>query len=82
MARNEKEITRATLKRGVSKKNPSKSYYIFDIEVFDDFDNSWCPFKVIFLSEFEGRSLRRLGVHLEDLETKEVDDSKANQEVD
>ena len=74
-------LTRATLKRGVSKKNPSKSYFIFDIEVFDDYDNTWCSFKVIFCSEFEGRALRRLGFKLEDLESKEVDDSSVDKEV-
>lgn len=74
-------ITRATLKKGVSKKNPSKSYYIFDIEIFDDLDNEWCSFKVIFLSEFEGRALRRMGIKLEELESKEVDDTSVDKEV-
>lgn len=68
-----KELTRAILKRGVSKKNPQKLFYIFDVQVYDAIEGDWVPFKIVFLSEFEGRALRHLGFDLTLLESKEVE---------
>ena len=71
------EIVKATLKKGVSKNNPNKCYYIFDLQVYDDLEGDYVSFKDIFCSEFEGRALRRMGVQLTDLESKIVDDTNA-----
>lgn len=63
------------LKRGVSKKS-GKSFYIFDIQLYDDDEKEYFPFKVDFLNDNEARLARKCGYPLTTLESKEIDEDK------
>lgn len=63
------------IKRGISKKS-GKSFYIFDIQLYDEDEKEYFPFKVVFLNDNEARLARKCGYKLTDLQTKLVEEDE------